>query len=203
MPGERVLRNIDPIEVAVIGRTVLHMIDDLQRRAQGVVRRPRGAALAMHIEHEAPDRHRRVAAIVDQVVPVAVAQLGRVHAERGKQVLGVARRKAVRRQRVAQPCGDRLALRLAGEAVLQPIDERELLGRRQRRMIGDVVGDADEFVERQDGRAMARMNEPRGDREILVVMALAGTQIGSRRHRNLDVLACTRPFHSPPRPRAC
>ena len=70
-------------------------------------------------------------------------------------------------------------------------------------MIGDVVGDADEFVERQDGRAMARMNEPRGDRKILVVMALAGTQIGSRRHRNLDVLACTRPFHSPPRPRAC
>ena len=68
---ERILRNIDAVDVPVIGAAILQMIDDLQRRAERVVGWPGRAALAMDIEHEAADRHRRIGAIVDQVVPVA------------------------------------------------------------------------------------------------------------------------------------
>ena len=104
---ERIERDIDAIEIAEILAAILQVIDDLQRGAQRIVRRPGGAALAMHIEHEAADRHRRIAAVVDEVVPVPVAQLGHVHAERGEQVLRVARRQAALGERVAQPHGFR------------------------------------------------------------------------------------------------
>jgi len=71
------------------------------------------------------------------------------------------------------------------------------------RVVGDVVRRAHEFVERQDRRAMARMNEPRRDRKILVAVALARSGFGGGDHRAVsDTLACTRPFQLPPRPRA-
>ena len=70
----RVLRDVDAVEVAIVFAAVLDVIDDLQRRAQGVRRGPGGLALAVHVEHEAADRHRRVGAIVNELVPVRVAE---------------------------------------------------------------------------------------------------------------------------------
>ena len=66
---ERVERNINAIEVAVVLLAVLQVVDDLQNGAHVIRRRPNRAALAMHVEHETTDRHGRIAAIVDQIVP--------------------------------------------------------------------------------------------------------------------------------------
>ena len=110
---KRIERDIDAVEVAEVLAAVLQVIDDLQCGAERIVRRPGGAALAMHIEHEAADRHRRVAAIMNEIVPVRVAQLGHVHAERGEQILRVARRKPALGERVAQPHGFAIVAALA------------------------------------------------------------------------------------------
>ena len=61
----------------------------------------------------------------------------------------------------------------AEEAAFEAIEQRELLLRLQHRVIGDIVGDADEIIERQDRAAMARRNEKRRHREILVPVAFA------------------------------
>src|SRR5262249_47882802 len=66
----------------------------------------------------------------------------------------------------------------AQETGLQPIQEIELLLRRERGVVGHVVSDPHELVEGQDDAAMARVDEPRRDREILVAMALSGRQCG-------------------------
>jgi len=47
--------------------------------------------------------------------------------------------------------------------------------RRQRGMVGNVVGGADEIVERQDRLAMARVDEKGCDREIFIPVPLART----------------------------
>src|SRR6266581_1521120 len=59
----------------------------------------------------------------------------------------------------------------AEETALQPIQQIELLLRRERGMVGDVVGDPHELVEGQNDAAMTRVDEPRRDREVLVAMA--------------------------------
>src|SRR6266581_8178432 len=66
----------------------------------------------------------------------------------------------------------------AEETALQPIQQIELLLRRERGMVGDVVGDPHELVEGQNDAAMTRVDEPRRDREVLVAMALSGPQCG-------------------------
>ena len=106
--GERVLRNIDAVEIAIVVLAVLQMIDDLQRGAQRVVGRPDRAALAMDVADEAADRHGRERAIRDQIVPVAIAQLGDVELERGDQILGVLRRQPALGEHGAQPHRDRI-----------------------------------------------------------------------------------------------
>jgi len=47
-------------------------------------------------------------------------------------------------------------------------------------VIGDVIRGPDEIVERQNQVAVPRMDDPRRDREVLVVRSLAGPQLGSR-----------------------
>ena len=84
--GQRILGNIDPVQVAVILGAILQMIDDLQRGAQRIIGGPGVPAFAMHIQHEAAHRHRRIAAIIDQIVPIAIAQLGDVAAEGFQQI---------------------------------------------------------------------------------------------------------------------
>src|SRR3984893_5973305 len=62
--SKRILRNINAVEVAIIGAAILQMINDLERGAKRVRGGPGGYALAMHVENEAPDRRRRISAIV-------------------------------------------------------------------------------------------------------------------------------------------
>src|SRR5262249_25041625 len=71
---------------------------------------------------------------------------------------------------------------------------------RRRRMVGDVVGGTREAVEGEDGRAQLAAHEHRRDGEVLVAMALAGSEGRSPRHAS-PAMACMRPFHNPPRPR--
>ncbi len=206
--GQRVLRNIDAVEILVVFLAILQMIDDLQRRAQRVVCRPHRTAFAVHVADETADRHRRQRAIADQIVPVLIAQLGDVELERGDEILRVLGREIALGKRRAQPRRDRIFGTAAEEARFEAIEQRELFRRRQRRVVGDVVGGADEIIERQNHRAMARMNQERRHREILVPMPLAGAQFVSAVcirvvHLVSETLACARPFHMPPRPRAC
>src|SRR5665647_580385 len=88
--GEGVKRNIDTVQIAVVGGAVLQVVDNLQRRADGVGREPSAMALAMHVEHETSDRHRGVGAVPHEIVPVAVAQFGGVETKRLEEILRVA-----------------------------------------------------------------------------------------------------------------
>ena len=87
---ERVQREIDPVETAVILAAILQMIDDLQGRAKRVIETPGCAGVfAVNVQHEAPDRHRRIAAVIDEIVPVLIAKLRHVAAEGGHEIAGV------------------------------------------------------------------------------------------------------------------
>ncbi len=197
---QSVERNVDAVERAIVLGAVLQVVDHLQRRTQCVVGGPGGAALAMDIEHEAADGHGGIGAVADQVVPITIAQLGHVHAERGEQILRMAGRERARRKLLAQRNAHRIGIALAEEARFQPLDQIELLLRRKRRVIGDVVGRAHELVESEDGAPVTGMNEPRCHREVLVPMALARARVCGSDHCGSDILACTRPFQLPPRP---
>ena len=59
----------------------------------------------------------------------------------------------------------------------QTIEVRKLVILAQTRMVGDVIGDADEFVKRQNWAAVRQRNQPRGHREILIPRALTGSQL--------------------------
>ena len=83
------------------------------------------------------------------------------------------RRQIALGQRRAQPHRGGIFVVGAGEAGIEAIEQASFSGRRQRGMIGDVVGGAHEIVERQDRRAVARMNKPRRNREILIPVSLA------------------------------
>src|SRR5262245_29757040 len=56
-------------------------------------------------------------------------------------------------------------------------------------MIGDVVGGADEIVEGKDQRAVPRMDDPRGDRKILVTVRLARPEVAGAAHCTTSSLA--------------
>src|SRR3979411_3015401 len=50
-------------------------------------------------------------------------------------------------------------------------------------MIGNIVGGPDEVIERENQRAVARMDDPRRHRKVLVTMGLAGSQFARGGHR--------------------
>ena len=181
--GERVARQVDAVEVAKILGAVLQMVVDLQAGAQRVGGGPGRGALAVNVEHEAADRHRRVAAIVDHVVPVLVTQLGDVHPERDQHVERVARRHRARGERVAQADRLLLGVALAEQLRFEQVEQPKLFVRRQRRVIGDVVGRPDEIVEAENQRPVTRMNDPRRDRKILVTVGLSGSQFARAGHQ--------------------
>ncbi len=136
----------------------------------------------MHVEHETSDRHRRIAAVMDDLVPVLVAQLGDVHAEGDQQVKSMARGHAARGERPAQADSDILRLAGPGEFGLEQIQQPQLLVARQARMVGDVVGGAHEIVEGEDQRPMLGADDPGRDRKVLVPVCLAGSQIARGGH---------------------
>jgi len=85
----------------------------------------------------------------------------------------VLRRQLALDQRCPQPHRGRIGIVVAGEAGIEAIEQRELLLRRQRGVIGNVVGGAHEIVERKDRSAMARVNKPGRHRKIFVPVTLA------------------------------
>ena len=119
---QRIARQVDAVEIAKILAAILQMIVDLQAGAQRVGGRPGRGALAVDVEHEAADRHRRIAAIVDHLVPVLVAKLGDVHPEGDQHIERVARRHRALGQRVAQTDGLRLAVALAEQFRFEQIE---------------------------------------------------------------------------------
>ena len=161
------------------------MVVDLQAGAERIRRRPGRNILAMDVEHEAADRHRRVAAIVDHVVPVLVAQLGHVHAECNQHVERVARWHRALGKRAAQIDRFLLGIAPAEQFLLEQVEIAQLLLRRQVCVVGDVVGGADEVVEGQNQRAVTRMNDPRRDGKILVAVGLSGSQVARAGHQEL------------------
>ena len=101
----------------------------------------------MDVEHETADRHGRIAAIMDDVVPVLVAQLGDVHPERDQHVERMARRHRALGKSAAQADRLRLGVALAQQFRLEEVEIAQLLVRAKRRVIGDVVGRPDEIIE--------------------------------------------------------
>ena len=186
--AERIERDIDAVEVAVVGAAILQVVDDLQSRAERVVGRPGGAQFAVHVEDVAPDRHGRQRAIGDELVPVGVAQLGDVKAERIEQVLRVLWRQAALLQHRGELDAFGFVIAFAEQAALEAVEPRELFRAIERRVIGDVVGNAHEFVKGENRRAVPALDQPGGDREILVARALAGAQFAARRHCRLGAL---------------
>ncbi len=190
--------DVDAADLAVVLGAVLHMVDHLERGAQRVVGRPGGAALAMHVQHEAADRHRRIAAIVHQLVPIRGARFGDVAAEGFEKIERVLVGQAPLGEHAAQRDAFRRGVAFAGQAGAHIFEQGELLGRRGAGMVGDVVGGARETVESENRRAVPLRDQHRRDGKILVLMALAGSEIA-----HVLPIACALPFHMPPRPRQC
>ncbi len=103
-------------------------------------------------------------------------------------------------QRPAQAKRFRADVSFPGEGGAHGFQEGELLVRRRGRVVGDVVGEAGEAVESHHRRAVARRQHEGGDREVLVLVALAGLQLAAGAHAG-PTMAWARPFHWPPRPR--
>ena len=99
---EIVKRQIDAVEIAVVVGAVLQVVQHLQRGAQRVRSRPGVAALAVQVEQLAADRRGRIAAILHQIVPVAVAQLDRILAKRVQHVMAMLRGDAGLPRRLAR-----------------------------------------------------------------------------------------------------
>ena len=203
MRGEEVKRDIDAVEPLVVGAAILEMVDHLERRAKRVGKRPGRGGLAVDVENVAPDRHCRIAAIVDQVVPAGVAKLGHVKPERLEQVERVARGEARLRERPTQRDADAFIVALPEQRGFEAIEPEKLLFPREIGMVGDVVGGPHEFVKGQNRRAMPRLDQSRRHREILVPVGLSRSEVGGFHHETPERgTAWARPFHMPPRPRA-
>jgi hypothetical protein len=88
--------------------------------------------------------------------------------------------------------GERDALRfvaaVAEQTAFETIKPRQLFLRRERGMVGNIIGDADELIEGEDRRPVPALDQPGGDREVLVARALAGPQLRARRHCRLGAL---------------
>ena len=154
----------------------------------------------MDVEHEATDRGRGITAVVHEVRPVGVAQLGNVATEGFEQI----ERMAIGEGAGLQDGSQRVRFRAGTGLAAQPgLHARELLqlflGRRVG-VIGDIVRGTHEAIERQDRRPQLRANQAGGDGKVFIPVALARREVGRARHRS-PAMAWLRPFHIPPRPR--
>ena len=156
----------------------------------------------MHIADKAANRHCRIGAVTDQIIPVAIAQLGDVEPKRSQQILGMTRRQSALRELLTQRHAFRIAIACAVEIGLELIEQGEFLVRFELGVICNVIGGAHEVIEGENRRAVARMDEPRRDWKILIPVRLARPQLASIAH-DRTAGAWARPFHMPPRPRAC
>lgn len=86
----------------------------------------------------------------------------------------------------------------AEQAAMHTIEQMQLVFGAGVCVVSDVVGGTGEAVERHDHGAMTRVDEHRGDGEILVGMGFAGGKVWCFGHVRM---ACALPFHIPPLPR--
>src|SRR5882757_2745106 len=97
----------------------------------------------------------------------------------------------------------RLLIVLPEQAGLEPIEARDLFRGGQLGMVGDVVGDAHEFVIGEDRGTMPPPDQKGRNWKVLVTRALPGAKLCTGGHRRLGAFTSTRPFHCPPRRRTC
>jgi hypothetical protein len=88
-------------------------------------------------------------------------------------------------QYFAQRNSFRLVVTIAKQAAFEAIEARKLFCTGQVRMIGNVVRNADEFIERQNDRPVPPLDQPGRNREILVLRALSGSKLATARHCKL------------------
>ncbi len=89
---------------------------------------------------------------------------------------------AARGEQLAQAQRLRLAVAAAEQLGLELVELRKLFLAREGGVVRNVVRDADEFVERQDQRTMAGLDHEGRDREVLVLVALAGPEFARSLH---------------------
>ena len=154
----------------------------------------------MHVEHEATDRGRGIAAVVHELRPIGVAPLGDIATEGFQQVERMPVREAAGLQDGMQRLAFRIGAGLAAQPGLHPRKLLELFLGRGLGMIRHVVRSPRETVEGQDRRPQLRPNQAGGNGEVFIPMALARSEIGGARHVS-PAMAWARPFHIPPRPR--
>src|SRR4029453_11356902 len=163
---------VDAVELAIVLGAVLEMVDHLQRRAERIGIGPGRFVLAMHIQYEAADRHGRVAAIMYELVPIRVAALGHVHAERGQEIERMRRGKVPLCQDLPERDPSLGAVGLPKKGVLERIEAREFFLLRQMRMVGDVIRGASEAIEVQNRLGQARLQEKKGGGKIFARVRL-------------------------------
>src|SRR5262245_66543842 len=71
-----------------------------------------------------------------------------------------------------------IATAIAEQAGFQPIKPRNFFRTRKRGMIGNIVRNANEFIESQDDRPVAPLDKPRGDRKILIARRSEERRVG-------------------------
>ena len=81
------------------------------------------------------------------------------------------------RQRRSQIDSFRVLVRRAIKARFQSIQQRELVGRRQRGMVRHIVSRTGEMIESENGFAMFGRQQQRGHGEVFIPMAFARAQI--------------------------
>ena len=121
-------RDVDAAKTLPVAAAILQMVENLQRRAEGIGRGLRGGMLLVQRQQEAADRIGGEAAVVDQLGPVGVAGFHRILAEGAQQVAGLNEPGPVLRVDGMQPRrlgNGRIA---ADERLLQGVEALELLG---------------------------------------------------------------------------
>jgi hypothetical protein len=89
---------------------------------------------------------------------------------------------------LAQHDAFRFAVAAACQARFEAVEPREFLAFIQPGVIGNIVGDADEFIEGENQRAVTPPDDPLRHWEILVAVAFAGTKLRARVHGRLGAL---------------
>ena len=144
------------------------MVEHLQRATERIRALDVGIFFAMDIHHHPSDGSGGAHAVVHQIVPVAVAQLGRVLDEGGQEIAAIRRAVALFQQ--ALVVGHRPVRQgrfVDREGALHGFQPRHLLLGRNVRRIGDIVRLSCEDVEGMDMRAKLARDKKGADGKIL------------------------------------
>ena len=183
MPLPGFERDVDAV-LLQIHRDVLPEIGELQRRAGGVRKAlPLGVRVAAQIQHQPSHRIRRIAAVAEQLLPVAIARDGLVLHERADQIgerlaAGCACRSMVAQQRHEHRMA-RAALRTCASSSLAPPVEQAQALARVADLVAQIVRPAAERVDVVEILMQALRQQEADDVEVLVVMGGEPARIGA------------------------